>query len=87
MKKSLLTTSLAAIYALALVGCDVEQTRDGDLPTVDVDGGTMPAYDVDGPEIDITSEESKISVPDVSVEMEEKSVTTPNVDITLPDDE
>lgn len=85
MKKTILTTSLAAVFAFAMAGCDVEQTQEGELPTVDVDGGSMPAYDVDGPEVDVTTEESKISVPDV--EMEEKTITTPDVDITLPEDE
>jgi DUF4097 and DUF4098 domain-containing protein YvlB len=86
MKKTFLTTSLAAIFTFAMVGCDVEQTREGELPTVDIDNGEMPAYDVDVPDINVSTKESKISVPDVDISMEEKTITTPSVDIDLPKD-
>lgn len=88
MKISLLSAGLAAVLGFALVGCDVEKTREGEMPDVDVDvqEGQMPAYDVDGPEVDVNMEESKVKVPDVDVDMEEKTIKTPDIDIDLPED-
>lgn len=86
-----LSLILTLAFPLLVAGCDVEQTRDGELPGLDVDvrgdPGHVPAYDVEGPDVDMSMEESMISVPDVDVDMEEKTVKTPNVDVTLPDDE
>ncbi len=87
MRKSFLYSSLAAMLTFALVGCDVEQTREGELPTVDVDPGQVPAYDVDAPDVDVSMEESTVEVPDVDVEMKEKEVEMPSIDIDLPKDE
>lgn len=86
MRNSILLSSLAAALTFASVGCDVEKTRDGEMPTVDVDPGQAPAYDVDMPDVDMSMEESTVEVPDIDVEMEEKKVTTPDLDITLPED-
>lgn len=87
MKKTILTASLAATFTFGMVGCDVEQTQEGELPTVDFDGGAIPAYDVDGPDVDVSTQESTVAVPDVDVDTKEKTITTPDVDITLPEDE
>ena len=77
MNKLFNLASLSLALTFGAVGCDVDQTRDGALPTVDVDvsgePGQLPAYDVQG--------------PDVDVEMKEKTITTPDLDVTLPDDE
>ncbi len=86
MKISVLSAGLAAVLSFAMVGCDVEQTREGELPEVDVQGGQMPAYDVDAPDVDVSMEESKVKVPDVDVDMKEKTIETPRVDIDLPED-
>ena len=32
--------------ALALGACDVNKTEEGELPSVDADGGELPEYDV-----------------------------------------
>jgi hypothetical protein len=53
---------------LALAGCDVEKTADGELPDVDVDvdSGQLPEYDVDAPDVDI--EEKSVEVPTIDVD-------------------
>lgn len=61
------------LAALGLAGCDVEKTEEGKLPDVDVEGGNMPKYDVDAPEVDVGTKE--------------KTVTVPDVDVTMPDDD
>lgn len=52
----------ASAALLALAGCDVEQTREGELPGVDVDieGGQLPEYEV------VQTQEGEM--PDVSVD-------------------
>ena len=60
--------SLAAATALGLAACDVEQTEEGELPEVNVEGGNMPEYDVDTPDVDVTMEEETIEVPTLDVE-------------------
>lgn len=65
----LLLPLLLASSALALSGCDVEQTEEGEAPDVDVEaeGGNLPEYDVDAPDVDVGTEERTITVPDVEV--------------------
>lgn len=58
--------------ALALSACDVKKTQEGEAPKVKVEGGQLPAYDVEG--------------PDVKVEGKEKTITVPDVDIVTPEE-
>lgn len=80
---------IVASSAIALSGCEVDKTEDGEMPDVDVDvdGGKLPEYDVRGPDVSVGTEEKTIKVPDVDVDMEEKQITVPDVDIDLPDDD
>ncbi len=78
---------LSLSLMVAAIGCDVEQTREGELPSVEVDPGALPEYDVGAPDVDVSMKDAEVSVPDVDVEMEEKDVQVPDVDITLPEDE
>jgi hypothetical protein len=79
-------TALAvAASALALSACDVEQTREAKAPDVDVEGGHLPRYDVDAPEVDVRTEEKVVTVPDVDVDAEKKTVTVPDVDVKRAD--
>lgn len=57
------------VASLGLAGCDVEKTEEGSMPDVDVEGGNMPKYDVDAPDVDVNSEKKTITVPDVDVDM------------------
>jgi hypothetical protein len=59
--------SLFAALVL-LVGCEVEQTEEGEMPDVSVEGGNLPEYDVDAPDVDVSTEERTITVPTVDVE-------------------
>ncbi len=78
----------AALFG-CMMGCDVEKTREGEMPdvNVDVEPGQAPAYDVDAPDVDVTTEERTVTVPDIDVTTEEETITVPDVDITLPEDE
>lgn len=67
------TAVLAVVLtsAFALSACTVEKTEEGELPAVDVDveGGALPAYDVETPEVNVDTETVPVTVPDVDVEM------------------
>jgi hypothetical protein len=65
-------TAAVALPALALAftGCEVKKTEEGEMPKVNVEGGNLPKYDVE--------------TPDVKVEGKEKTITVPDVDIVTP---
>lgn len=73
MKK--IVTMLAAAGSLGLAACDVDKTQNGAMPDVDVNvsGGQLPEYNVQGPE--------------VNVGMENKTVQVPTVDVKTPNDD
>lgn len=78
---------VAAGLVLGVSACDIDQTREGEMPEVEVREGQLPAYDVDTPEVDIGTEQRTIRTPDVDVDMEERQVEVPDVDVTMPDDD
>ena len=57
--------------AIALGGCQAEQTQEGELPDVDVtaEGGQLPEYYVDTADVDVGTREETVTVPDVDVTM------------------
>ena len=77
------------VAAVALSGCDIDQTRAGELPDLDVDvdaeAGQLPEYDVDWMDVDVGTTERTIEVPKVVVVMEEETVTVPVIDVRMPD--
>lgn len=72
MKITRILVPLAAATFLAC-GCDVDKTQEGEMPDVDVQGGQVPKYDVDAPDVDVGTKK--------------KTVTVPDVDINAPDDD
>jgi hypothetical protein len=86
IKLSLL--ALSALLILPLAACQVTQTEEGEMPEVEVKEGKLPEYDVDGPDIDVGTKETEVTVPDVdvSVEGKKKKVTVPDIDVTTPGD-
>lgn len=74
--------------AIALTGCDVEQTEPGEMPDVDVsvEPGDMPEYDVDWVNVDVGTTTRTTQVPRVVVTMEEEEVEVPYIDVSMPDD-
>ena len=72
-----------------LAGCDIDQTREGELPEVDVDvaEGQLPEFEVRGPDVDVGTEERTIDVPtDVDIETEERTIEVPDIDVDLPEE-
>ncbi len=61
--------TLAAVATLSLAACDVDQTEEGDMPEVSVEGGNMPEFDVETADVDVGTETTTVEVPTVDVEM------------------
>jgi uncharacterized lipoprotein len=57
----------ATAAVLGLSACDVEQTQEGEAPDVDIDGGSLPEYDVDAADVDVGTEEQTVEVPTIDV--------------------
>ena len=81
--KSLNRTTAALLLALgasaiALGGCQAEQTQEGELPDVDVtaEGGQLPEYDVETADVDVGTREETVTVPDIDVTMPDEQPTT-----------
>jgi hypothetical protein len=55
--------------AFGLAACSVEQTEEGELPDVDVQGGQLPEYDVDAADVEIGTDTQTVRVPDIDVRM------------------
>ena len=66
----IITTILVAAGCLGIAACDVDQTKEGELPDVEVNatGGEMPEFDVDAPTVNVGTENKTIEVPTVDVD-------------------
>lgn len=56
-----------SILCLMSAGCKVQQTKDAKLPEVHATGGQLPAYDVKGPDVKVSSKPETVKVPVVKV--------------------
>ena len=75
--KRIIITSIIAPLAIGLAACDVDQTKEAELPDVDVQGGQMPEFDVETADVDVGTEQKTIEVPDVDVTMPGDAKGTP----------
>ena len=80
--------SVAALALVLFTGCDVDVNKPGKLPEVDVNvkPGAMPDVDVRGPEVEVKTKETEVTVPDVDVHLEKKKITVPDVDVKIPEE-
>ncbi len=70
MKNSIKSILLGAI-CLSFAACDVDQTKEAELPDVDVNasGGQLPEFNVEGPTVDVGTENKTVEVPTVDVDV------------------
>lgn len=74
---SKLTVKNAALFAVALTSmfalsaCDVDQTKEGEMPKVEVtsEGGQMPEYEVETAEVQTGTKTVEVEVPTATIEM------------------
>jgi hypothetical protein len=66
---------LVGASCLALVACDVDQTQEGNLPDIDVNasGGQLPEFNVEGPEVNVGTENRTVEVPTVDVDIPDEN--------------
>lgn len=69
MKIRILGAMLTPLVALGIAACAVDQTEEGELPEVTVEGGNLPEYDVDVADVTIGTDTAMVVVPDVDVKM------------------
>jgi hypothetical protein len=88
-KTAFVIAGIVSAASLALVGCDVQKTQEGnvEVPKYEVsktkEGDvTLPKYDVDAPKVDVTTEQKTVDVPKVGVYTEKETLTVPKVDVT-----
>ncbi|WP_379922864.1 hypothetical protein [Erythrobacter sp. R86502] len=67
--KRIIATTFTAALALGLAACDVDQTQEGDMPEVQVEGGALPEFDVETADVDVGTKETTVEVPDVNITM------------------
>ena len=58
---------MAPVVAFGLSACTVDQTEEGEVPDVEVEGGQLPEYDVDAADVDVGTDTTTVVVPDVDV--------------------
>lgn len=80
----LIILAVAVIVLIVLFATgfwSVEQTREGELPNVEVnaEGGQLPAFDADSKEVVVGTTETEIEVP--KVETEKETVEVPVVGV------
>lgn len=60
---------LVGISCLSITACNVEKTKDGEMPDVNIttNGGQLPEYNVQTPEVTVGTENRTVEVPTVDV--------------------
>ena len=66
--RKFLSLILTPLFVAGIAACDVDQTQEGELPDVDVEGGQVPEYDVDAADVDVGSDTLTVVVPDVDIQ-------------------
>ena len=69
--RKFLTLAIAPLFVFGLAACDVDQTEEGDMPDVEVEGGNLPEYDVDAADVEVGTDTATVEVPDVDIEAPE----------------
>lgn len=68
MKSRVLSFLMVPFAVVALGACTAEQTEEGDMPDVEVEGGNLPEYDVDAADVEVGTDTQMVTVPDVDIE-------------------
>ncbi len=67
--KKIVAMAFVGSALLGLSACDVDQTEEGSMPEVDVEGGNLPEYDVEPADVDIDTGTTTVEVPTVDVDV------------------
>lgn len=80
MKTGAIIAGVVLVIAVAfgIYMVDIDQTEDGSLPTVSIEGGSMPEYDTEVGDIEVGEEDVTVTVPTVDVESPEEDSVASN---------
>lgn len=67
MKNRHVMIALTSCVLLGSTACTVKKTEDGEAPSVEVDAGKVPKYDVDPAKVEIKAETTQVVTPKVTV--------------------
>ena len=67
MKRNTMPMLVLAAALLWPAACTVEQTEEGELPDVEVEGGKLPEYDVDPAKVKVGTDTKTIKVPTIDI--------------------
>jgi hypothetical protein len=76
----LLVIVLAGIAAFALGFIDIDKTRDGKLPAIRAEGGSMPGFAVKTGSLEVGTRNTTVEVPNIGTHKE--TVQTPTIGVT-----
>lgn len=88
-QQSIFSKTLLLLLPLCLISitaCQIEKEESGKLPDVDVnvEPGSLPEYDIQGPDVNVGVTERTVTVPKLIVVQEEQTVEVPYIDVDLP---
>lgn len=70
--------ALVAAVAFGVYMVDIDQTEEGALPTVSIEGGNLPEYDADVGDIEVGERDITVTVPTVDIESPEEDAVASN---------
>lgn len=71
MRAILTLVIVAVVIVIVLIMTnviDINQTQEGSMPEVNVEGGALPELDVDTADVDVGTETREVEVPTIDVE-------------------
>ncbi len=69
---------LVAAVAFGVYMVDIDQTEEGALPTVSIDGGNMPEFDAEVGDVEVGERDVTVTVPTVDLESPEEENVASN---------
>lgn len=80
MKIGAILAGVALVVAVAfgVYMVDIDQTEEGALPTVSIEGGNLPEYDAEVGDIEVGERDITVTVPTVDIESPEEDAVASN---------
>lgn len=84
--KNIIFFGALLISIFFLSNCTVDQTKEIEMPDVDVsvEEGQLPSWDIKWADVNVGTTTKKVNVPKVRVIMEEEEVAVPFIDVDMP---
>ncbi len=67
-----------AAVAFGVYMVDIDQTEEGSMPTVSIEGGNLPEFDAEVGEIEVGERDVTVTVPTVDIESPEEDAVASN---------